>query len=267
MLATWGPNHQRVSVTEKAKRVVCWFSCGAASAVATKLALEEWRGVLPIDIVYCDTGSEHPDNVRFMADCVRWFNQDIITVKNERYQNIFDVFRQRQFIKGPHGAPCTDQLKKEMRRRYERFDDAQIFGYDLEEIDRRDDFNQNNPEIMLVAPLIERGITKQAAFDIITNAGIELPAMYKLGYGNNNCIGCVKGGMGYWNKIRRDFPETFAEFAKLEREIGHSICSTERREGEERIKVPVYLDELAPNRGRYKPPAACGATGCERNEE
>lgn len=204
MLATWGPKQSRVSVTEKAKRVVCWFSCGAASAVATKLALDEWRSVLPIDIVYCDTGSEHPDNVRFMADCVRWFNQDIITVKNERYQNIFDVFRQRQFIKGPHGAPCTDQLKKEMRRRYERFDDAQIFGYDLEEIDRRDDFNRNNPEVMLVAPLIER-------------------------------------------------------------EIGHSICSTERRDGGERIKVPVYLDELAANRGRYKPPAACGATGCERD--
>lgn len=31
--------------------------------------------------------------------------------------------------------------------------------------------------------------------------------MYDLGYANNNCIGCVKGGIGYWNKIRIDFPE------------------------------------------------------------
>ena len=30
-----------------------------------------------------------------------------------------------------------------------------------------------------------------------------------MGYNNNNCIGCIKGGMGYWNKIRVDFPEVF----------------------------------------------------------
>ena len=35
------------------------------------------------------------------------------------------------------------------------------------------------------------------------------PLMYDLGYPNNNCIGCVKGGMGYWNHIRKDFPEVF----------------------------------------------------------
>ena len=40
--------------------------------------------------------------------------------------------------------------------------------------------------------------------------------MYKLGYNNNNCIGCVKGGQAYWNKIRIDFPETFNKMAKLE---------------------------------------------------
>ncbi len=37
--------------------------------------------------------------------------------------------------------------------------------------------------------------------------------MYDLGYPNNNCIGCVKGGMGYWNKIRKDFPEVFQKRA------------------------------------------------------
>ena len=31
--------------------------------------------------------------------------------------------------------------------------------------------------------------------------------MYDLGYPNNNCIGCIKGGMGYWNRIRKDFPD------------------------------------------------------------
>ena len=62
--------------------------------------------------------------------------------------------------------------------------------------------------------------------------------MYDLGYMNNNCIGCVKGGMGYWNKIRKDFPEVFNSRSKLERDIGHSCIKG------------VFLDELDPNRGR-----------------
>ena len=62
--------------------------------------------------------------------------------------------------------------------------------------------------------------------------------MYDLGYPNNNCIGCVKGGAGYWNKIRQDFPEVFERRAKMEREIGHSILKD------------CFLDELPIDKGR-----------------
>jgi hypothetical protein len=51
---------------------------------------------------------------------------------------------------------------------------------------------------------------------MVERAGIELPMMYRLGYSNANCIGCVKGGMGYWNKIRRDFPAEFEELAEAQ---------------------------------------------------
>lgn len=78
--------------------------------------------------------------------------------------------------------------------------------------------------------------------------GIERPKMYELGYRNNNCVGCVKGGMGYWNKVRRDFPEIFELRARREREIGHS-CLTEKIGSE---TVPLFLDELDPSRGRFE---------------
>lgn len=67
------------------------------------------------------------------------------------------------------------------------------------------------------------------------------PKMYELGYANNNCVGCVKGGMGYWNHIRKDFPEVFESRAKLEREVGHSMLKDKNGS--------VYLDELDPDRG------------------
>ena len=43
---------------------------------------------------------------------------------------------------------------------------------------------------------------------MLWKAGIKQPVMYSMGYNNNNCIGCVKGGMGYWNKIRKDVGAT-----------------------------------------------------------
>ncbi len=54
-------------------RTVCWFSCGAASAVATKIALKEATG--EVVIAYTEVKEEHPDNKRFLAECEEWFGQ------------------------------------------------------------------------------------------------------------------------------------------------------------------------------------------------
>ena len=90
-------------------------------------------------------------------------------------------------------------------------------------------------------PLIERQITKKDAMGMLWKAGIEIPAMYKMGYNNNNCIGCVKGGMGYWNKIRKDFPEVFARMAEIERDVGGTCLKD--KDG------CIFLDELPTWRG------------------
>jgi len=54
-------------------RTVCWFSCGAASAVATKLTLAENKDVV---IAYTEVKEEHPDNKRFLKQCEEWFGQE-----------------------------------------------------------------------------------------------------------------------------------------------------------------------------------------------
>ena len=144
----------------------------------------------------------------------------------------------------------------EMRKQYQRPDDIQIFGYTSEELDRKDRLIDANPEILLDDILINNNVTKRDCLNWLIENDFEMPTMYKLGYQNNNCIGCVKGGMGYWNAIRKDFPEAFGKMAKLEREIGHSVC----RES--------YLDELAPDRGNFKKdqPPSCGFN-CEWKQE
>ena len=174
-------------------RVISWFSCGAASAVATKLAISESKS--PVEVVYCHVREEHPDNMRFKDDCEEWFGQEIKVIRNEKYNgSIYEVFEKTKYLVGIAGAPCTRLLKKEMRKEYERLNDRQVFGYTVEEQDRVDRFIDANADVDLWSILIEKGLTKQDCLAILQRANIELPAMYKLGYQNNNCIGCVKGG-------------------------------------------------------------------------
>ncbi len=223
-------------------RTVCWYSCGAASAVATKLVCGEYPDELVI--AYTDTGSEHPDNERFMRDCQEWFGQDIVKLRSKRYRDTWQVFEERRFLVGPTGALCTAELKKKVRYAFERPDDVQVFGFTKDEESRAKRFMEQNPGVTMRAPLIEKGLTKQDCLAMLSRVGIQIPAMYRLGYQNNNCIGCVKGGMGYWNKIRQDFPVEFKRMATLERELNHSICHDKNG--------AVWLDELDPKRGRYE---------------
>jgi hypothetical protein len=259
-------------------RVVCWFSAGAASAVATKLTLTEHPDAT---IAYTDPGSEHPDNARFLDDCEQWFGRPIQRLRSEKYRDTWQVWEERRFLVSPAGALCTTELKKKVRFAFQRPDDVQVFGYTAEEKHRADRFRDQNPGVDLRTPLIERGLTKDDCLAMIERVGIELPAMYALGYRNNNCIGCPKGGMGYWNKIRRDFPEVFDRMARLERDIGASVLReqasiaplvdvpgereraadhfvTRTRDGKPLARqqpsgsVPVWLDELDPDRGNHQ---------------
>ncbi len=245
------------------QRIVCWFSCGAASAVATKLTIaENQRGEnLPLVIAYTEIEEEHPDNRRFLAECQDWFGQEIQVLRNDQYDaSIYEVFRRTRYLKGPSGAACTRLLKKEVRSQFERPNDRQVFGYTIEEQHRVDRFIDANNHVDLVTPLIDKGLSKQDCLAMLANAGIELPAMYKLGYKNNNCIGCVKGEAGYWNKIRVDFPEVFERMAQVEESLGRTVCKIERTIDGKKTLERIPLRELSPDAGNYEAEAdiSCG---------
>jgi hypothetical protein len=65
------------------------------------------------------------------------------------------------------------------------------------------------------------GYDKKKCIEIVQDVNIEIPEMYKLGFQNNNCFntGCVQGGIGYWQKMKKEFPEKFNVMADLEHEL------------------------------------------------
>ena len=212
------------------ERVVCQFSCGAASAVATKLALAQY-GVRCV-VLNAYLKNEHPDNRRFAEDCERWFGVPLTVLRDEKYgADIITVFRTRGFIKGPRGASCTTVLKRGLLRKFERPDDLLVLGYTAEEQERLDDWREAWPDRKIVTPLIDSGLTKEDCKAMVVRAGIALPFMYLQGYENANCIGCVKGGEGYFRAIREDYPSEFEALAQVESEIGPSAYILRYRSG------------------------------------
>lgn len=243
----------------KEDTIICWFSGGVASAIATKLAINKYEKDYNIRIVRIWIKEEHEDSNRFTKECEDWFGRPIEKIWNEKYDgSIVKVFEAKKFLKSPVGAPCTTALKREVR---EKFIDGlersgvrvafQVFGFTVEE-KRRHDRLFNNLDMDIVSLLIDNNLTKSDCFALLEQTGIKRPAMYDLGFNNNNCIGCVKGGMGYWNMIKKHFPEVFKSTAEFERKIKYSLFD-------------VYLDELPTNAGKHDKPVTGCSLWCDRD--
>ncbi len=224
-------------------KLISWFSAGVSSAVATKIAINDLGCE---EIIYIKIEDEHPDNDRFVRECQSWFGGDIMVLQSP-YKSVDQVNRSQRYINSINGAPCTKLLKIRVREHWESLRKLEkykyVFGLDSTEGQRipRLEKLMPPPKYELIFPLMEHDIDKKAAHCLFEKTGIKRPIMYELGYPNNNCIGCVKGKFGYWNKIREDFPEIFALRAARERDVGASCING------------VYLDELEPGRGINNP--------------
>lgn len=222
----------------KEEKRVCWMSAGVSSFIAGYLAgnIDEW--------IYIDIADQHPDSRRFISDCEAVIGK-MVTILTPEYGDVDTACRIGGFINRPQvGAYCTKYLKKRVRKQWEYehqdFEITYIWGFDARETRRAERMIEAYPQFHHEFPLIDKGLSKNECHALLHDLGIERPVMYDLGYPNNNCIGCVKGGMGYWNKIRKDFPDVFAKRAKLERDLGSSCING------------IFLDELDPNRGRLE---------------
>ena len=218
------------------RRIVCWFSRGCASAIATTLTLKEHPEAV---IACCVTGSEHADNDRFEADWIRRWNRPVEHLKSDQYTDTWDVWERRRFMAGRDGAPCTVELKVGPRLAWQRPTDIHVFGYtaDKADVTRAKRLRDNYPELTVWTPLIDAGLDKAACLAMTENAGITPPVTYAMGYPNANCIPCVKAtSPDYWALVRKMHPEEFERAAKLSRELGARLA----RINDERI----FIDEI-----------------------
>ena len=198
--------------------------------------------------IYIDIDDQHQDSMRFIKDCEAAVGKKIRILRSREYRCVEDCVRVYGGFKDARNgfAPCTNWLKKRVRKEWEQenssYELTYVWGFDMQEKNRAERTIEANPQAKHEFPLIEQNLSKEEVHGLFDRTfNFPRPAMYDMGYPNNNCIGCVKGGMGYWNRIRKDFPAVFESRAKLERAVGYSMLKDKNG--------PVYLDELDPDRG------------------
>lgn len=194
------------------------------------------------NIVYQHIDDQHEDTMRFVKDCEQWFEKPIKIIQSP-YKSVENACLAMSFINGVHGASCTRLLKRRLRKEWESQNNffvnfAYVWGFDCDELKRAIRLEESMREYVHHFPLIKNKISKEEAHGILAKAGIKRPAMYDLGFPNNNCKVCVKGGKGYMNLCRRIFPVEFQRRAQLERKIGAQCLNG------------TWLDELQEDAGR-----------------
>ncbi len=198
------------------------------SAVTCKICVD-WFGVENVKVVFINAANnEHEDTYRFKRECEQWYGCDILTIRNNDYNEIKDVWYDSLSLNLAKGAKCSAELKTKVRQHYIKIQDFsyQAFGYDLDELNRAKDMLKSNPHLNPIFPVIASGMDKKACIKMIQKANdmflkIRIPVPYTLGLNNNNCwnTGCVQGGIGYWQWMRDNQLEKFDAMAVVEHEL------------------------------------------------
>lgn len=229
------------------EKIICWWSGGVTSAVACKLAIDLF-GEDNCRVIMIDTQNEHEDTYRFKKDCEKWYKLpiEIITAIGGKWKSIQDVWITRKSLNTATGAICSTELKRIVREKWEKENEFkhQVFGFEFEskEFNRAKSMTLNHPKVKAIYPLLMYGLTKKDCLQIISDAKIEVPLVYKLGYKNNNCFktGCVQGGIGYWQKIQREDIDKFNAMADMEHYLtelkGEPVTMLKDQSNEAKVK-------------------------------
>jgi len=213
------------------KKIIAWWSGGITSAVTCKLCIDIF-GLENVRFIFIDTHNEDEDTYRFLSDCEKWYGAKIETISGvEKYGTVQDIWRKHKSLNVATGAICSTVLKRKVREDWQKENeyDYQAFGFELDEANRAIALTKNHQKAKAIYPLLLFGLSKVECIKIVQEAGLIVPKMYSLGYKNNNCFktGCVQGGIGYWQKMKREEHLKFEAMAEMEHELteakGHPV--------------------------------------------
>jgi hypothetical protein len=216
------------------RRVVVGFSGGVTSAWCAGWALRTYPREEVI-LMWHDTKEEHPDTYRFIHEMAAALDMPITERSDGR--SVTQVFRDEGFLGNNQNSMCSRILKQDQGNLFIRelkdagYEVVKVVGMSAKEPKRvaRQAALALEGGFTLRMPMIETDTTKQEAVDWVLSIGVKPSAMYCWSE-HANCVGCVKGGMAYWQAVAKHAPEVFAQRVALEEEFGHGILRGGDRE-------------------------------------
>lgn len=175
----------------------------------------------------------------------------------------WEIFRDERFLGNSRVDPCSKISKRQELDAWRNANcdpehDAFTIGIGPNEAHR---FEGRGDKKGLQARMAEQGWTYEAPligsmagefgpFGYLSDAGIERPRLYRLGYMHNNCGGfCIKAGHAHYLNRLRQQPERFAYDAMMERKLRDYLGSKEVTVLKDRrgdgIKKALTFDQFA----------------------
>lgn len=210
-------------------RIIATISGGLASAYVAMMALRDYDRDRVV-LYFNDTGWEHPDLHRFLADIERHLAHPIVRDSDGR--TVEDLAYDKHALPNNRMPFCSRMLKADRLRRFIRDGDTVLFGIGIDEhhrarriVDRYADVTARAKiAITIRFPLIEHRVTTSMIAGWHASTGIARPVLYDLGFTHNNCSGgCVRQGRAAWALLYRTLPDVYAERERLEREMGEHL--------------------------------------------
>jgi 3'-phosphoadenosine 5'-phosphosulfate sulfotransferase (PAPS reductase)/FAD synthetase len=206
-------------------RVIVALSGGKASAWCADWALKNYPKKNVI-LYFNDTKWEHPDLYRFLRDLRRYFNHPIMVDADGRSPE--ELFYDHHALANNRMPFCSQELKAKRLQKFYRDGDILVFGIGTDELTRANRLVGVYQTVAvktgkwpkLIFPLIHENITKEQVDKFVSDAGIKVPLLYRLGFLHNNCSGgCVRAGKKHWKLLLEKLPEVYADRERVEEEV------------------------------------------------
>ena len=203
------------------------LSGGIGSYFTLKRVLEKYNkeDVVPI---FCDTLMEDGDLYRFLDDIERVLDIKILKLCVGETPTTL-CFKER-FLFNSRVASCSKKLKSRpfrnyMKENYKPDECILYLGIDFTETHRCGAIVKNYKPYNVEFPMCEKPyLYKEELLEMLTDDGIEIPRMYKLGFAHNNCGGrCYKAGIKHYKNLLEKDRIRYLEWENQEEMVRMSL--------------------------------------------
>lgn len=256
-------------------RRIVMFSGGAGSWGAAK-RVAEWYGTDDLLLLFADTLMEDEDLYRFLDEGAQDVGGELVKIAEGR--DPWQVFFDRKYLGNTRADPCSYVLKRKFIRDWLESnyapDECEVYlGIDIDEEHRFTRALRYWQPYTVRAPLIEQDpVFRHDVKEMMAQAGIAEPRLYKMGFPHNNCGGfCIKAGISHFAHLLAKMPDRYAYHEQKEEDLrqylGKDVAiMRDRAGGETRPLTMRALRERIESEPQQIPLFDWGGCGCFSGE-